>query len=78
MATKKHTTVPLLLKQSISQKAEQLLQNKFKPELPLQAEVAQKHGYNYVTDLYTTWRGRYFYICAKYRDPRSNAPQEYF
>ncbi len=42
------------------------------------AEAAKEHGFNYVVDIYTTWRGRYFYFCAKYRDPREKATQEYF
>jgi hypothetical protein len=79
MAAKKHTVVPEPLKQSITHEVEQLLQNKFKPGLSLQAEAAQKHGFNYVVDLYTTWRGRSFYLCAKYRNPRAQqASQEYF
>ena len=78
MATKKHTAPPELLKQTITQRVEQLLQEKFKPGLSLQAEAAQKHRFNYVVELYTMWRGRYFYLCAKYRNPREKATEEYF
>jgi len=79
MATKKHSALPEHLKQTITQKVEQLLQHKFKPGLPLQAEAAQQHGFNYIVELYTMWRGSSFYLCAKYRNPRAKqASQEYF
>ncbi len=78
MATRRKTTVPEPLKQTLTLKAEQLLREQFRPGLPIQAEAAKEHGFNYVVDVYTLWRGRYFYFCAKYRDPRENATQEYF
>lgn len=70
--------VPDLIKQTLTLKAEKLLRDKFKPGLPIMAEAAKEHGFNYVADVYTTWRGKYFYFCAKYRDPREDAREEYF
>jgi hypothetical protein len=78
MAKGRSATVPELLKRTLTQKAEQLIRDKFKPGLPTQAEAAKKHGFNYVADVYTTWRGRYFYFCTKYCNPRENAEQEHF
>lgn len=78
MAKGRNVGVPELLKKTLTQKAEQLLRNKFKPGLSTQAEAAKKHGFNYVIDVYTTWRGRYFYFCAKYCNPREKAEHEHF
>ncbi len=78
MATRKNTTVPEPLKHALTEKAEQLLQDKFRPGLSIQAEAAKEHGFNYAVEVYTTWRSKYFYFCAKYRNPRENATQEYF
>ena len=78
MATRKNTPLPTSLKHILTEKAEQLLQDKFRPMLLIQAEAAKEHGFNYVVGVYTTWRGKYFYFCAKYRNPRKQAMQEYF
>lgn len=67
-----------LLKKELTQKAEQLIWEKFKPVLPAQAEAAKQHGLNYVTDLYTVWRDRSFYFCAKYCNPREDAMEKHF
>ena len=78
MATSRKTTVPDLIKQTLTLKAEKILREQFKPGILIQAQAAKKYGFNYVVEVYTKWRGRYFYFCAKYRDPRENATQEYF
>ncbi len=70
--------VPELLKHTLTQRTEQLIEKKFRPGIPIQAEPAKKHGYNYVVDIYTKWWSRYFYIIAKYRNPRETATEEYF
>jgi len=67
-----------LLKKELTQKAERLIWKKFKPGLPAQAEAAEKYGFNYVTDVYTVWRGRSFYFCAQYCDPREDAKEKQF
>ena len=77
IATRKEI-VPELLKHALTQRAKQLINNKFKPGLPIQAEADKKHGFNYVVDIYTMWRGRYFYFITKYCNPRENATTEYF
>ncbi len=78
MTSTKKLPVPEILKHTLTQHTEQLLNDKFKPSLPIQAEAAKKHGFNYIVDIYTTWSGRYFYLIAKYRNPRENATTEYF
>lgn len=77
MAPNKKVAVPEPLKQTLTQKAEQLIRDKFKPGIGIQAEAAREHGFNYVVDIYTKWRGRYFYFCAKYRNLRATA-EEFF
>ncbi|NIR53010.1 hypothetical protein GWO43_30645 [candidate division KSB1 bacterium] len=74
----RNVEVPTPLKLTLTDRAEQLIRDKFKPWLPMKAEAAKEHGFNYVVDVYTTWRGRYFYFCAKYRNPRENAEEENF
>lgn len=66
------------LKQTVTQQANQLIETKFALAMAINAESAEKHGFNYVVDIYTTWRGRHFYFCAKYRNPRPDAKEEYF
>ena len=78
MASTRQEAVPELLKHTLTQRSEQLINNKFKPGLSIQAEAAKKHGFNYVVDVYTKWRVRYFYFIAKYRNPRQNTTEEYF
>jgi hypothetical protein len=78
MTKGRNAGVPELLKKELTQKAEQLILEKFKPGLLTQAEAAKKHGFNYVIDVYATWRGRSFYFCAKYCTAPENAEQEQF
>lgn len=66
MATGRKEEVSELLKKELTQKAEQLILKKFKPGLLFQADAAKKHRFNYVMDIYTIWRGRSLYFCAKY------------
>jgi hypothetical protein len=78
MAPTKKVAVPELIKHALTQRTEKLINDKFKVSLPLQAEPAKNHGFNYIVDIYTMWRGRYFYLIAKYRNPRGDARMEYF
>lgn len=78
MASIQKGTIPELLRHTLTQRMEQFIDRKFKPGLSIQAEAAKKHGFNYVVDIYTKWRGRYFYIIAKYRDPRQEGEGAYF
>ena len=78
MAPAKKGAVPELIKHTLSQRAEQFISDKFKAGLSIQAEAAKQHGFNYIVEVYTMWRGRYFYFIAKYRNPRENREEEYF
>ncbi|MEA2039675.1 MAG: hypothetical protein U9N82_07550 [Thermodesulfobacteriota bacterium] len=78
MAPSSKSVIPEQLKQTVTQQANQLIETKFALAMAINAESAEKHGFNYVVDIYTTWRGRHFYFCAKYRNPRPDAKEEYF
>ena len=66
------------IKEALTQEVESLIERKFKPGLARSAESAQRHGFNYVVEIYTEWRGRFFYICSKYCNPRPHAAEGYF
>jgi hypothetical protein len=78
MSSTKKVVVPEHIKHTLIQRTQQLINDKFKDSLPLQAEAAKNHGFNYIVDIYTLWRGRYFYLIAKYRNPRGDTRTEYF
>lgn len=60
--------MPFELQWSLEQKAKELIQRLFEPILPLRKTEAKAHGFNYPVDVFTKWRGHYFYFCATYRD----------
>ena len=78
MATGRKSVIPDQLKQTVTQRANQLVETKFTPAVAANTEGAEKHGFNYVVDVYTAWHGRYFYFCAKYRNPRADAEEDEF
>lgn len=78
MATVKRGVVPELVKHTLTHRMDQLIESQFKRNLPMQAELGREFGYNYVVDIYSRWRGRYFYIIARYHNPRPDAAEEYF
>ena len=70
--------VPEALKDELEQKAEQIIEDKFKPQrLELDAG-AEERDFNYIVDIYTKWWRNYFYFCCKYRCPSPRAISEYF
>jgi hypothetical protein len=78
MAKGRNEEVSELLKKELTQKAERLIWKMFKPGLPAQAEAARKYGFNYISDVYTVWRGRSFYFCARYCNPRDDVKEKQF
>lgn len=72
MAAKRAERIPQSLRLSLEDRTEELIERKFKPILPLREEEAEHHDYNYPVDIYTKWRGKYFYICVKYRNQRED------
>lgn len=71
-------SIPRALEQTLTQQAERLIEDRFRPGLKERAEAAERHGFNYVVDLHTASRGKYFYFCARYRNPRSKSEDEHF
>lgn len=74
----KKPSVPELTRVALTSKAQELIESKFRHNIELNAPAARKYGFNYVVDIYTSWRGRYFYIVAKYCSPRTDAADEFF
>jgi hypothetical protein len=68
--------VPDHLKRELTARMESFLKSTFRPGI--NKESAEKHGFNYVVDLHTEWRGRYVYLCARYRNPRAESPESEF
>lgn len=68
--------VPDNIKRELTEQANAFLERKFRPGI--NKESAEKHGFNYIVDLYTKWWSNYFYLCAKYRRPQPGAQEEFF
>jgi hypothetical protein len=69
-------SVPPALKSSIETKANELVDSVLKPKhIPPEPENTQ---FNYIVDIYTKWYRNYFYFCAKYCCPGSNAITPFF
>ena len=68
--------VPESVKREVTAKANRIIETQFKPEhLELPPE---KPRFNYIVDIYSRWRGAFFYFCAKYACPGPNAISPYF
>ena len=78
MKSPKRPAVPDLLRALLTSKTQELIDSRFKTGLEANAASSAAHGFNYIVDIYTQWRGRSFYICARYRNPRPDAIEEYF
>ncbi len=59
--------VPGAVKADLSSKAQELIDQHLKPTHI--KPPPNKADYNYLTELYTKWRGTYFYFCATYASP---------
>ena len=68
--------VPASIKAEVQRKAEQLIEATLKPQ-HLKPPPIDTH-FNYLVDIYTKWYRHYFYFCAKYCSPGSNAIAPYF
>ena len=70
-AKAKPSEVPDALKQRLSIKANALIEEYIKPE---HVKPPPKNPrFNYIEDVFTKWRGRYFYFTAKYACPGPNS-----
>jgi len=63
--------VPESIKQSLKEKAEQLIEGTLKPRY-IQPPPTE-HDFNYIADIYCKWYRNYFYFCATYNSPSPNA-----
>jgi hypothetical protein len=63
--------VPASLKAEVQRKAEQLIEETLKPR-HLKPPPADNQ-FNYIVDIYSKWHRHYFYFCAKYCSPGSDA-----
>jgi hypothetical protein len=62
--------VPIQIKDEVTRRAQALV----KEWKPLSIEKSPKgNRFNYIADLYTKWRGKYFYFCATYASPAPRA-----
>jgi len=68
--------VPLHIRHEVERCAQELIYSTLKPRYiqppPLKAE------FNYLVDLYTKWKGPFFYFCSKYCSPGPRALSPFF
>lgn len=75
-APAKPKAVPQSLKEDLAAKAQELIEKHLKP-----AHVKpppKNTQWNYIVDIFTKWRGPYFYFMAKYASPGPNAISPFF
>ena len=75
-APAKPSCVPESLKERVSARAADLIDRCIKPG-NLRPPPKKANG-NYLVDIYTKWRGRYFYFMAKYASPGPNRIAPFF
>ncbi|MBI2460405.1 MAG: hypothetical protein HYV61_02565 [Candidatus Rokubacteria bacterium] len=59
--------VPESMRREVLKRANELLSRKFEPRVPL--ERRRRHAFNYPIEVFAEGRGRYFYLCTRYRTP---------
>ena len=72
----KKPQVPDSIKNTLSEKADKIIENILKPEyikLP-----PTDNDFNYLVEIYSKWYRNYFYFCAKYNCPSPNARLDSF
>jgi hypothetical protein len=75
-APAKPSKVPDALKQEVSAKANTLVEEYIRPEHV--KPPPEKPRFNYIEDIFTKWRGHYFYFMAKYASPGPNRISPFF
>jgi hypothetical protein len=68
--------VPLNLKQEVERRTQELIDSTLKPR-HLQPPP-KKAEFNYLVDLYSKWRGPFFYFCSRYCSPGPRALSPFF
>ena len=74
----KNPSVPELTQLRLAKKVQEFIEAKFRRNIEHNAAAARKYGFNYVVDIFTEWRGKYFYVVTKYCSPRSETADEFF
>ena len=75
-APAKPKTVPQALKDDLTAKAQESIEKHLKP---VHVKPPPKNTqWNYIVDIFTRWRGPYFYFKAKYACPGPNAIAPFF
>ena len=75
-APKKPSVVPAALKEEVSAKGDRLVREYIKPTYV--EPPPKKPRYNYLVDVHTKWRGRYYYFISKYASPGPNRIAPFF
>jgi hypothetical protein len=68
--------VPKGVKDEVTTMAHQLVEGELKPAYV--QPPPKKPRWNYIVDIFTKWRGRYFYLIARYACPGPNAISPFF
>ncbi|MDM8560019.1 hypothetical protein [Candidatus Parabeggiatoa sp. HSG14] len=63
--------VPDAIKKALSEKADQLIESKLKPEYL--KPPPEDNDFNYISDIYSKWHQHYFYFCTTYTVRGENA-----
>ena len=75
-APTKPKVVPMGVKDEVTTLAHQLVERELKPAYV--QTPPKKPRWNYIVDIFTKWRGRYFYLIARYVCPGPNAISPFF
>lgn len=67
----KKPQVPDSIKNSLSEKADEIIENILKPEYIKPPPT--DNDFNYLVEIYSKWYRNYFYFCAKYNSPSLDA-----
>lgn len=75
--TRKATAqIPESVRREVTRRGEELVARKFAPLLGQETPM-RKRGFNYAVAIFTEWRGRSFYLCARYRTPRGRPADDF-
>jgi len=72
----KPSRVPEALKLEVATKANRIVEDHIKPEHV--KPPPKDPRFNYIVDIFTRWRGRFFYFMAKYASPGPNRIAPFF
>jgi hypothetical protein len=67
--------VPADIQHEVERRAQTLIDSTLKPRIP---PPPKKARFNYLVDIYTRWRGPFFYFCSRYCSPGPRALSPFF